>query len=230
MRHALAALAAAGALASCGGGGDEPLKVTAASSLKVALTEYASDGVALAFAGSDQLAAQIRQGARPDVFVAANEKLPADLHAEGLTQPPVRIASNRLVLAVSAGTSAVRSPEDLARDGVRIAVAARGVPAGDYAQRVLDSLPRAGANVRSREPDVSGVVGKLLQRAVDAGFVYATDVRASRGGLREIALPPRLAPDVRYAAVVVRDSPRARAFVDGLRGAPALRAAGFGPP
>ena len=32
------------------------------------------------------------------------------------------------------------------------------------------------ANVRSEEPDVKGVVGKLTQGAADAGFVYLTDV------------------------------------------------------
>ena len=34
------------------------------------------------------------------------------------------------------------------------------------------------ANVRSNEPDVAGVVGKVAQGAVDAGFVYVTDIRA----------------------------------------------------
>ena len=37
----------------------------------------------LSFAGSDELAAQIQQGAQPDVYAAANTKLPDQLHAEG---------------------------------------------------------------------------------------------------------------------------------------------------
>lgn len=222
-------LVAASVLAGCGGG-EDGLKVTAASSLKDALAAYAPEGTALAFAGSDQLAAQIRQGARPDVFVAANESLPAALHGEGLVQRPVVVATNRLVLAVPSDAVRVRAPADLASRGVRLAVAAEGVPAGDYAARVIARVEGAAANVRSREPDVSGVVGKLLQGAVDAGFIYATDLRASRGRLREIPLPPGLAPDVRYAAAVVRDSRRAREFVAGLRGARALRDAGFGTP
>ena len=58
----------------------------------------------------------------------------------------------------------------------------RGVRArGVLHPEVLDRLPAAEekailANVRSREPDVKGMVGKLTQGAVDAGFVYITDV------------------------------------------------------
>ena len=230
MRRAAAAAASAVLLtaAGCGGDGDdaEPLRVAAATSLKAALTAYAGGNVSLSFGGSDQLAAQIRQGARPDVYAAANEELPRQLHAEDLVEAPVAFATNELVLAVPAEDAKVRAVEDLDRDGIRLAIAAEGVPAGDYAREVLS--PAAARNVRSEEPDVAGVVGKVAQGAVDAGFVYATDVRASGGRLRAIEVPD--APPVRYAATVVEPSARARAFVAGLRGAPELRAAGFGPP
>ena len=228
MRSAAAA-AVVLAIAGCGaaGGGDgEPLRVSAASSLKTALTAHAGEDVALSFGGSDQLAAQIRQGARPDVFASANAELPERLHADGLVERPVVFASNRLVLAVPRDDAKVRSLGDIERPGVKLAVGARGVPAGDYARRVLTAA--AARNVRSEEPDVAGVVGKVAQGAVDAGFVYATDVTASGGRLRAIEVPG--APPIRYAAAVVEPSERAKAFVDGLRGAPALRAAGFGAP
>jgi molybdate transport system substrate-binding protein len=74
-----------------------------------------------------------------------------------------------------------------------------------------------------------------LAGAVEAGFVYLTDVVATRGKLRAIELPARLRPAVVYAVAVVRGAPHAneaRAFVAGLngpRGRAALRAAGFGP-
>ncbi len=81
------------------------------------------------------------------------------------------------------------------------------------------SSRRFSRNVRSLEPDVAGIVGKLTQGAVDAGFVYVTDVVATDGALEAVELPPPLAPEVAYGAVVVEgaENPeRAESFIDGL--------------
>jgi molybdate transport system substrate-binding protein len=238
----VAALLAGLALAGCGGGdeggaGDDRLKVSAASSLKVALPGYDA-APAYSFAGSDALAAQIRSGARPDVFASANSDLPDALHDEGLVEKPVVFASNRLVIAVPTTAADITTIDDLAKPGVKIAAGAPSVPVGSYTREVIDRMPpdqaRAiEANIRSNEPDVAGVVGKLTQGAVDAGFVYVTDVVATDGRLTAIELPGRLRPDVDYAAAVVKDAPNAaaaRAYVDGLAGAKgtgALTEAGF---
>ena len=83
---------------------------------------------------------------------------------------------------------------------------------------------------------MSGIVGKLTQGAVDAGFVYVTDVAASKGALRAIELPAALQPSVEYGVAVVkgaRHREQARRFVAGLlngAGRRALRAAGFALP
>ena len=90
--------------------------------------------------------------------------------------------------------------------------------------------------MRSNEPDVKGIVGKLTQGAVDAGFVYVTDVNATDGAVKAIPLPKALEPTVTYAAGVVDGAKEARprqasswqGLVDG-RCADALRQAGFGP-
>src|SRR3954469_1274859 len=105
---ALAALAAgcgSSSSSSAGGGGSRPpLIVSAATSLKTAFTAYGEDFAAadakFSFAGSDELAAQIQQGVKPDVFAAANTKLPDALYAKKLVGKPVVFAANRLVLAV----------------------------------------------------------------------------------------------------------------------------------
>jgi len=243
---ACAALLVLAAIPGCGDTGNSPtLRVSAAASLKDAFEGYGAvfedADASFSFAGSDELAAQIRKGARPDVFAAANTALPARLHAEKLVERPVPFASNRLVIAVPADGDRVASLGDLDDPGVRIAAGAPGVPVGGYTREVLARLGRREAaaierNVRSNEPDVSGVVGKVAQGAVDAGFVYLTDVRASGGRLRAIQLPARLRPDVTYAVAVVRDARRraaARAFVEGLvsgAGRQALARAGFAPP
>jgi len=251
----LLTLLLAGALAACGSdeegtpapasAGSAEVVVSAAASLKQALTRYGEqfDGgaVRLSFAGSDELAAQIRQGIEPDVFAAANTKLPERLFREGLVEKPVRFATNELVLAVPATRERISSIEELAADGVTIAVGAEGVPVGDYTRTVLDRLSPTDAtailaNVRSSEPHVGGIVGKLTQGAVDAGFVYRSDVEGAGGRLKAIELPDRLKPTVEYGVALVKGaSNRAggRAFVDGLlegAGAKALRDSGFGPP
>jgi molybdate transport system substrate-binding protein len=244
---AIALLALAGILASCGGddddGGSSPLIVSAASSLEPAFTAYAERAgidATQSFAGSDELAAQIRQGVTPDVYAAANRTLPDELHADGLVEKPVVFASNSLVLAVPAG-SEIDSLEALTQPGTTIAIGDPSVPIGTYTREVLDHLPSGEseailANVRSQEPEVSGIVGKLTQGAVDAGFVYVTDVTATESELEAIELPGRLQPDVAYGAAVVvgaEHTGEAREFIDGLLdgpGAVALEEAGFKPP
>jgi molybdate transport system substrate-binding protein len=247
------ALAPAGCAADQGAGADRGgdadcraarLTVSAAASLKAAFEDYGAGFQAaeprFAFAGSDELAAQIRSGVRPDVYAAANTRLPRALHREGLVERPVTFAANRLVVAVPTD-SRVRSLDDLAEPGTTLAIGAPGVPIGSYTRDVLgrlDARPRRAIlrNVRSNEPDVSGITGKLTQGAVDAGFLYVTDVAAAGGALRAIDLPRTLQPRVEYGIAVVRGGTNpnaARAFVQGLlegEGARALREAGFEPP
>jgi molybdate transport system substrate-binding protein len=251
LRGALAVVAVATLLGGCGseaGGtsaGTDTVIVSAASSLKGAFTAYGEelDPVTprFSFAGSDMLAAQIREGLRPDIFAAANTKLPDELYAAGLVEKPRVFTGNRLVLAVPAGSTRVSGLDDLADDGVKIAAGSESVPVGSYTRKVLARLGTARsrailANVRSSEPDVAGVVGKLTQRAVDAGFVYITDVRAAGDRLRAIELPTGLQPRVAYGVAIVKGAkhaPAARDFVAGLlapAGQRALRHAGFEPP
>ena len=248
MRPLLASLAVASLLAvGCGdespsSAGDQVV-VSAASSLQPAFSAYATNAgidAKQSFAGSDALAAQIRQGVTPDVYAAANTSLPDDLFKDGLVERPVVFATNTLVLAVPADSS-IGSLDDLTSGDPTIAIGDDGVPVGDYTYEVLGRLPGNEAdailaNVRSREPDVAGIVGKLTQGAVDAGFVYATDVVATDGALKAITLPPDLQPDVAYGAAVVtgaKNPDGAQDFVNGLLegdGAAALREAGFKPP
>jgi molybdate transport system substrate-binding protein len=196
--------------------------------------------VRLSYAGSDELAAQIRQGVKPDVYAAANTRLPGDLNEEGLLSKPVEFATNELVIAVPRDSD-VGEIADLGRKGMKLAIGSESVPIGAYTREVLDRLPPGEgrlilANVRSNEPDVKGIVGKLTQGAADAGFVYVTDVNAAGDTLRAIALPADLEPDVTYAAGVVNGAKQpdeARDFVAGLTDgdcADALEKAGFGAP
>lgn len=231
------------ALAGCGGDDSDssrsPLVVSAAASLTDALTscskQFDDAQVRLSFAGSDELAAQIRQGVKPDVYAAANTKLPDQLAAEGLLDKPVKFATNELVIAVP-DDSDISSLDDLAKPGVKLVIGSETVPVGAYTRTVLGNLPAAQekqvmGNVKSNEPDVKGVVGKLTQGAADAGFVYRTDLV---DGLKAITLPEDLQPVVEYGAGVVKGAKNpdaAQQYLNGLTNgacAAALKKAGFG--
>jgi molybdate transport system substrate-binding protein len=230
---------------SSGSSSKPTLTVSAATSLKKAISTYGTEfpdaSVRASFAGSDELAAQIRQGVKPDVFASANTTLPDALYKDGLVEKPRVFASNKLVLAVPASGAKVTSLQDLEKPGMKIAMGSETVPVGSYTRKVLAKLPANEskailANVRSNEPDVGGVVGKVSQGAVDAGFVYVTDVKSAGGKLKAIDLPEDLQPQVAYGVAVVKGSrhpEQAKAFVDGLvsgDGRKALDDAGFLPP
>jgi molybdate transport system substrate-binding protein len=254
VKRALVLLGACAAIAAgCGsddggggGSGSKRLVVSAAASMKEALTACAprfdkaeNASVRQSFAGSDELAAQIRQGAKVDVYAAANTKLPDKLHADKLLGAPVKFATNEFVLAVPKG-SKIHSIDDLTKPGTKLVIGSASVPIGSYSRDTLAKLPARQekailANVRSNEPDVKGIVGKLTQGAADAGFVYVTDVNATNGKLTAIKLPKELQPQVTYAAGVVTKSGQpdlAKKYVDGFTQgdcADSLRKAGFGP-
>ena len=246
MLAAFTALAVAACGASSGSGGAKTdLTVSAAASLKSAFTRYGSQfapaSVRFSFGGSDVLAAQIEQGVKPDVFASANLKLPEMLYARRLASKPVTFAANKLVLAVPADSTKVKSLADVEKPGRTIAIGSPTVPIGAYTRTVLAKLGPAGsakvlANVRSEESDVSGIAGKLSEGAVDGGFTYITDVIATHGALRAIALPASLQPVVAYGVSIVKGSPhaaQAQQFISGLlsgQGQSDLSQAGFLPP
>jgi molybdate transport system substrate-binding protein len=232
-----------GSTSAGGSSGGGRLIVLGASSLTEAVTKYGEEFEAAevkpSFAGSDQLAAQIQQGAKADVFASADTDYPAELFKEGLVDKPVVFAANELVIAVPEGSD-IHSLSDLAKPGVKLLIGDPSVPVGSYTRTVLGRLPAAEreaivGNVRSEETEVSSIVAKLEQGAADAGFVYVTDEKAA-AGLEPVSIPANLQPEVAYAAAVVSssgDKPAAEEFLEGLvsgRGQEDLGAAGFLPP
>ncbi|MCX6389918.1 MAG: molybdate ABC transporter substrate-binding protein [Solirubrobacterales bacterium] len=233
------------AATGCGGNDGRTLKVGAASSLKLPLVKlaatYPAGTLVLESGGSDKLAAAIRAGRRPDVFIAASRTQPDSLYADRLTGRPVAVAGNSLVIATRKGGPKFGSLADLGRRGVKIALGSKTVPIGSYADKALAKLPAQQRtailnNVKSREPDASSVTAKLREGAVDAALLYRTDVDGSAGSLSAVAIPKSVAPLVTYFAAVVNGTklPNASAaLVKSLRsgrGQSLLRSAGFLPP
>jgi molybdate transport system substrate-binding protein len=191
------------------------------------------------FAGSDQLAFQIQQGAPADVYAAASPKYPEQLFSQGLLLKPVVFATNKLVLLLPASNpAAIRSVFDLERSGIKLVIGQKGVPVGDYTRTVLKNLGLSSvlSNVVSQETDVKSIVGKVVLGEADAGFVYVTDAKPVAGKVKVVRLPGWAQPKVKYEIAVVKASPNraaAQAFVRKVlakNGRGALAAAGFGLP
>jgi molybdate transport system substrate-binding protein len=191
------------------------------------------------FAGSDQLAFQITQGAHADVFAAASPKYPEQLYAQGLCSKPAAFATNTVVLIVPrANPARIRSVYDLNRDGIKLVIGAKGVPVGDYTRKLLANLGLSSVlnNVVSEESDVKLVVAKVALGEADAGFVYSTDVRAVGSRVIRVAVPAVGQPTVQYELCIPTTSQHpklAAAFVREVlskRGRTTLRTAGFGLP
>jgi molybdate transport system substrate-binding protein len=238
LRAAAAVFLVAAALAACGGRDEGRATVFGAASL-TEVFKGLDPSARFNFAGSDELAGQIEEGARADVFAAASMKYADKLFAENLIERPRIFATNRLVLVVPRNNPArIRSVADAGRDNVKVVVAAEGVPVGDYTRAVLANMGREEVleNVVSNEEDVKGVVAKVAQGEADAGFVYATDAGPVADDVLAIELPATAQPLIEYPIAILteaRHPEAARAFVAlvfGGRGRHALREAGFGLP
>jgi molybdate transport system substrate-binding protein len=190
------------------------------------------------FGGSNMLAAQIQQGAPVDVFASANTKLPQQLYQQGLVEKPVVFTRNALILIVPRSNPAgIHSVYDLRKPGVKLDIAAAGVPVGDYTRTVLHNLGLDDVvdSAVSQETDVREVLAKVALGEADAGFVYTTDARTVKGKVATIGIRWSAQPIVQYAVAVVRSSHHlkaARQFVATLLTKAAqkkLLAAGFLP-
>lgn len=173
----------------------QTLTVFAAASLTSAFGEMgkafeaANPGVTVKFnfGGSQTLRTQIEQGAQADVFASANAKEMDTLVTGTLvsTDAAKVFLTNQLVVILPAKNPAgLKTLADLSKPGLKLVLAAKEVPAGNYALQVLDKLDKsigAGfkdkvlANVVSYENDVKQVVAKIQLGEADAGIVYVSD-------------------------------------------------------
>jgi molybdate transport system substrate-binding protein len=216
---------------------DATLTVYAAASLTDAFPKIAPSAK-YSFGGSNALAAQITQGAPADVFASANMTIPTQLFQKGLCSQPVVFTRNTLVLIVPRSNPAkIRTLYDLKRPGIKLVIAAPGVPVGSYTLQILKNMNLTSvlSNVVSRETDVREVLAKVALGEADAGFVYSTDARTVPGKVTVIRVPAWAQPKVQYGICVVSKSSNkaaARAFIArvlGKSGQRILRVYGFLP-
>jgi molybdate transport system substrate-binding protein len=230
-----------------GAQGSDPksdITVFAAASLTAAFQELAGaferahpgTRVRLNFAGSQQLALQLEQGAEADVFASADGRWMAHVAQRNLLNGAPRVfAHNRLAVIVPAANPAgIERLQDLSRRGVKIVLAAEAVPVGAYSRQALRKLARAQgfppdfgrrvlANVVSEEENVKAVVAKVQLGEADAGMVYASDAIGSVAReLTVLEVPDAQNVRADYPVAVLRGarSPAAAAaFVELVLGA-----------
>lgn len=208
--------------------GVEPLHVFAAASL-TDVAESLAEGfpvpVNLSIGPTSQLARQIADGAPADVFLAADRSWIDYLQEKDLlAAAPKLIAHNDLVLVTARATALrIERLEDLvALDDTMIAIADRGVPAGEYA---VQALTTAGIydSLQDRlvgQSDVRTVARAVGTGELTLGIVYASDSVASSESLQVVlSIAPELHDPIDlYAARMKASShpPAAQQFVDHL--------------
>jgi molybdate transport system substrate-binding protein len=193
-------------------------------------------------AGSQELRAQIEQGAAADVFASADRKHMNALLAAGLVTAPSVFACNQLVVVVRPALAAtVTTLADLPR-AERIVVGAPEVPVGSYTQQVLtrasarlgaDFARRVETRIVSRELNVRQVLAKVLLGEADAGVVYRSDAATAGGKVSVVAIPAELNVIAEYPIAILTAAPHAelgRRWIELVRspaGRAVLRDAGF---
>ncbi|UQN05425.1 molybdate ABC transporter substrate-binding protein [Deinococcus sp. QL22] len=231
------------------------LTVFAAASLTDAFTELgrafdttSGHKTTFQFAGSQLLRTQLENGAKADVYASANDAQFAPLVTKGLVQTGQPFVRNRLMVIAPRGNPAVQTLTDLAKPGVKLVLADKTVPVGDYTRRMLTAIDQAATygkdfsarvlkNVVSEEPNVRQVALKIQLGQGDAAVVYVTDVTpALKPSVRIIALPTRFNQSASYPLGVVKGSasPEAAqafvAYVLSAKGQSILKKWGFQPP
>jgi molybdate transport system substrate-binding protein len=173
------------------------------------------------FAGSQALAQQLIQGAPVDVFASANMAqvqniVDGDRAADGT---PRVFATNRLVLIVPADNPGeIQRLQDLAKSGLRLVLAAKEVPVGQYSLEFIQKadgdadFPPGFAdavleNVVSYEDNVKAVLAKVRLGEADGGIVYASDASsASAEHIGVLEIPAHLNVKAQYPIIMISES------------------------
>jgi molybdate transport system substrate-binding protein len=217
----------------------QALTVFAASSLSDAFAEIGTEfsktskvKVNFQFAGSQILKTQLENGAKADVYASASRSTFDPLVKAGTLQPSSIFAKNRLVILISQNASSqLKTLWDLKTLGVKLVIADKSVPAGQYTRQMLERISQSTQygsdfgktilqNVISEELNVRQVALKVVLGEADAGVVYSSDWVAFKTKVKTIPIPLQYNPLAEYPIGIIThssDPTEAKAFVDFVR-------------
>jgi molybdate transport system substrate-binding protein len=195
--------------------------------------------VELNFAGSNQLAAEIQEGQKADVFAAASPKYPGQLQAKKMLGPTKVFATNRLVIAVPSSNPAhITNVNQLVTKHPKMVIAAPAVPLGGDTETLFMNLgiSESQLNIVDKGTDAEDVLAELTTGAADAGVVYYTDSLSAGSKVKTIAFPPKAEANNVYPIGVLTGSANKQAaqwwvnLVLSPSGQAELKKLGFGAP
>ncbi len=177
--------------------------------------------VSFNFAGSQQLAQQLAQGAPADVFASASPKyMDAAVDAKRVAKgSAATFVKNRLVVIYPKDNPAgLKELKDLAKAGLKLDFAAKEVPVGQYSLDFLDKAVKdsgfdptfkdaALKNVVSYEDNVKAVLTKVALGEADAGIVYTSDITEDAANtVGKLDIPDALNVIATYPIATIADS------------------------
>jgi molybdate transport system substrate-binding protein len=209
--------------------------VFAAASLKTALDQFAEgwkaemgNTVTISYAGSNQLAQQIIQGAPADIFISAAVNWMDEVEKAGLVVDGTRedILGNTLVLIAHGKDAApveIKTGLDLPGllgDGKLAMALVDSVPAGQYGKAALTSLGvwEAVAPSVAQADNVRAALALVSTGEAPYGIVYASDAAADDNVTIVGTFPADSHPPIIYPAALLTEAADGadRAFFDAL--------------
>jgi len=212
-----------------GSGGNKQggtLTIVAASSLTDAFAELGKTfekenpgtTVRTSLGASSDLLAQIQQGAPADVFASAAEEEMDTAVKDGLVsgKPEIFVKNREVIMVPKDNPANINSLEDMAKPDIKLVLAAKDVPAADYAVEILGKANKEYgsdfkndvlSNVVSREADVRASVNRVVVGDADATFGYASDYTPDiRDKVKVIPIPPNLNIIATYPIAALKDA------------------------
>jgi len=156
---------------------------------------YPGHKVAFNLDGTQALKTQIENGAYADVFISASNSYTNTLKSENyLVNDSVKTLTTNYIIVIlpASNPGKITSLADLAKPGVKIAMAANTVPVGSATMTVVNNTANSTygqawknsviSNVVTYETSEPAVASKVSLGEVDAGFVYQSTASAAAPG------------------------------------------------